>query len=103
MSVIDGIAVLLLIAPVVDWTAAVILAVAATRYPAIVTLRERAVVAVVLALAASSAAVLAANRLHLLTIHGDAAIGLLAVALVLLSLPAVYWLGLLLTGRLRFR
>ena len=98
--IVDALAWVLLIAPVVDWIAVAILGYRSHRYPTIRTLRERAIAAIVLSLAATGIAYLAANRLHLVTVPNPTALGLLAGALVLVSVPNAYWLVLFASGRL---
>jgi hypothetical protein len=92
---------LLLVLPVVDWVAAVILVGVSIRNPAILTLRERALDAVIVACVATIVGLLALVRYGWLFIANDVAILLLAGALVLSSVPSVFWLFLLGTGRFR--
>jgi hypothetical protein len=99
--VTDALAWLLVVAPCFDWIVAVILMFFAIRHPSILTLRERAITAVMLALVASVAAVLAFVRFGVLTMPNGLALSLLAAALVIVSIPAMVWLFLLITGRFR--
>lgn len=98
---IDVLTWLIGILPVVDWLAALILLGIALRYPTILTLRERAVAASVIALVATIGSLLAGARLGIFAIPNDVAILLLAIAIVGVSIPSVVWLGLLVTGRFR--
>ena len=100
---IDALAWLLLVLPAVDWTVAVYLTVLSRRRPDILTLRERAFAAAVCAVVASIAGMLSLVRLGLLHLDNGQAIGFLALALVISSVPNLAWLVLLLTGRFRFR
>lgn len=94
--------VLLVILPPIDWVVAILLLTLwRMARPASVALRERAVAAAILSLIASIAGVLAWSEIANVDIDGQAAILGLAAALVLVSLPNLYWLGLLVTGRFR--
>jgi hypothetical protein len=98
--IIDVLAWLLLIAPTVNWVTSALLGIRSHRYPTIRTLRERAVTAVILSTVATAIAVLASNRLHFTVITNDVALVVLALALLAVSLPNLYWLALFATGRL---
>lgn len=95
----DALAVLLVLLPAVDWMTALILISAARRHPGITALTERAHTALLLALSATLAGVLGLVRLGEVVLSNDLAIVLLGLSLVLVSLPALYWLVLYLTGR----
>jgi hypothetical protein len=97
----DALVVLLLVLPPADWIVAGILVYSSRKNPSIVTLKERAVVGVILAGVASIAWLLAGVRQGFVFIDNDTAVTLLALCLVAVSLPAVYWLALLVTGRFR--
>ena len=97
----DFLVVLLVVLPPLDWAVALILTGVSRRHPEILTLRERAIAAVVCATAASIAGVLAWSRLGFWEISGRDALLLIAFALTLVSLPALYWLALLVTGHFR--
>jgi len=99
--VIDVFVLLLVILPPLDWAAAMILGVLALRNPHVITLRERAFAAGVLAVAASAAGILAWARMGLVDIERDVATLILALILVAISAPALYWLALLLSGGFR--
>jgi hypothetical protein len=99
--VTDALAALLLVLPLFDWTVAAILAWLAVHNPTILTLRERAFAAVMLAFVATVAAVLAFVRFGVLTMPNGVALTLIALALVAVSVPAMVWLFLLVTGRFR--
>lgn len=90
---------LLILLPPIDWMAALILGSLTLRYPHVLTLRERAVAAAIIACVASIAGVLAWSRLGFLAVSGETALFLLAGSLTLVSLPSVLWLLLLATGR----
>lgn len=92
---------LVIVLPTFDWAVAVILGLIAHRYPAILTLRERFVTAVMLAIVATIAAGLGLVRFGVVTLGNGSALGLLVFAMVLASVPAVVWLFLLVTGRFR--
>ena len=98
---IDVLAAILLVLPVFDWTVAIVLVYLAKTHPGILTLKERAVSAVALAIVASLAAVLAFVRFGVLDMANELAITIIAVCLVAVSVPAMIWLTLLLTGRFR--
>lgn len=95
---IDVLAVCLVLLAVVNVGSTVILVVAAFRHRWR-ALIERAIQAVILAVAALAAAYLGMARLHLVTVTPDVATVLLAGILVALSLPSLIWLIAFLTGR----
>ena len=95
----DILVVLLLVLPPFDIIVAARLFQLSRRNPRIVSLRERAVNAAALALAASCGAVLAWARVGVFRLRPDEILALLSLALVVVSVPACYWLVLLLTGR----
>jgi hypothetical protein len=99
--VTDVLAAVLLVLPVFDWAVAVILMWHAMRSPHILTLRERALAAVMLAFVATIAAFLAFVRFDVLVVPNEVALTLIGIALVAVSVPAMVWLFLLLTGRFR--
>lgn len=98
---IDVLAAILLILPAFDWTVAGVLVYLARKNPDILTLKERAITAVALAIVASLAAILAFVRFGVLDVANELAITIIAVCLVVVSVPAMIWLFLLLTGRFR--
>ena len=100
MTGLEPLAVALIVLPFFDWLAAAILGSVSVLHPEIRTLRERAVAAVLLALAATAGAFVAARYLHLLDLTHDQATAVVVAVLVLPSVPALYWLALLATGRL---
>jgi hypothetical protein len=95
----DALVVLLVILPPIDWLVAIIIGHASRRHPHILVLRERAIAAVVAAIVASIAGLLAWSRLGFFDVTGDTALTMLAFGLVLASVPSLYWLSLLITGR----
>ena len=95
----DALVVLLVILPPIDWLVAVLIGHASRRHPHVLVLRERAVAAVVAAVVATIAGALAWARLGFLSVNGDDALAMLAFGLVLASVPSLYWLLLLITGR----
>lgn len=95
----DFLVVLLVILPPIDWLAVVFLGHASRRHPQILVLKERTVASVVTAIVASIAGLLAWARLGFLSIRGEDALFILAATLVLASVPSLYWLTLLATGR----
>lgn len=98
---IDILAWMLVVLPVFDWIVAGILVVMSMRNPEILTMGERAFAAVMLALVATLAAVLAFVRFGVLALPNGTALLLIAMALVAVSIPAMVWLFLLVTGRFR--
>ncbi len=92
---------MLIVLPVFDWLVAGILTYLSSKNPDILTLNERAVAAVMLAFVASIAAVLAFVRFGVLELPNGTALLLIAIALVVVSVPAMVWLFLLVTGRFR--
>lgn len=95
---VDDAARLLIALGAVNWMCTSVLVYQAWRHrwPALV---ERAVAAVVLAVVGGVAAMLGFNRLGLLPMPGNMAILVLAVILVLVSVPSVVWTAFYLTGR----
>ena len=96
--ILDAIAALLVVLAGVNVVSTAILVVAAWRHrwPA---LAERATIAVVLAVIAIGFALLGAHRLHLLTLPSEASLTILAVGLLLVSVPSLVWLLAFLAGR----
>ena len=92
---------MLILIPPIDWIVATILTWLSIRYPGILTLRERAITAWILAFVATVAGFLGLVRIGAFAITNDLAIALLAGSLLLVSLPAIYWLLLLALGRFR--
>ena len=82
-----------------DWVTAVILAWVSHQHPAILTLRERSVTAWIIALAGTIAAVLATVQFGVVSMRTQDALVLVALALVLMSLPSLLWLTMLVRGR----
>lgn len=97
----DVLVILLFVLPPFDIVVALRLFQLSRRNPGIVSLRERAVNAAALALAASIGSILAWSRVSMFRLGQDAILTLLSLALVVISVPALYWLVLLLTGRFR--
>lgn len=95
---LDAIALLLFLLPVPGWVATLILVTAALRKPRIPALSERAIAAVVLSGAASLVAFLGSARLARRPVDADVAVGLLAVACLLISVPSLIWLLRFLRG-----
>lgn len=91
----------LIVLPAFDWMAAFILLHVAHRYPHVITLRERTVAAFMLAVVASIAGMLALVRFGVFEVTNMTMLTLLAVALILASLPNLFWIALLVTGRFR--
>lgn len=98
---IDVLTWLIGVAPIVDWAVALVLLGLAVRYSSVLTLRERAMTAFILALVATIGSSLAGARLGMFAIPNELALLLLAIAIVGVSIPAVVWLLLLVTGRFR--
>jgi len=91
---------LLIALSAMDWvlTAMIYLAARRVAEPA---LTERATASIILSIVASIAAVLGASRLGVFHVDNGTAVGLLVIALVLVSLPQVIWSLSLATGRFR--
>lgn len=96
--IFDAISVLLVIVAAMNNVSTVILIRAALRHHW-ASLEERATVAFILALIADGAALLGLNRLHIVTLPNDIAIGILAVGLLCVSAPSLIWLWGYWTGR----
>lgn len=97
--ILNVLAVLLIVLPVTDWAVWLILYTVSRQNPSILTLRERAIAALLCAIVASIAAGLAWSRFGVVVVPNSVAIILLALGLVIASVPSLYWLWLLLTGR----
>lgn len=99
MTIVDWATVLLIVAPTFPALASIILvrhwSVAST------SLHERALLAVRDWVVASIAALLALTRLGFVTLPNGSAVGLLIVAMLLVSLPSAYWLYLYWRGSFR--
>lgn len=94
---VDDLARLLVGAAIVNVGLTAVLVYAAFRH-GWVALRERAAVAVILAVVAVGAAILGMVRLRLLEIPNDVAVNILAIGLLLVSLPSVIWFLVLIGG-----
>ncbi len=96
--ILDVVAYLLIAFAVVNVTSTFVLVRAALRHhwPA---LEERATVAVVLAVVAVGAACLGLVRLHILSLSSEVSLALIAVGLMLVSVPSVIWVIAYRTGR----
>ena len=101
ITLTDWLVGLLIVLPVFDWTVALILGWLSKKHPEILTLRERYVTALMLAIVATIAGFLALVRFDVIGVTNTQAIALLALAMFLCSVPAVVWLALLITGRFR--
>lgn len=98
MTGLDYIAALLVLLAGVNVVSTVILVAAALRHHW-AALRERATVAVILALIAVGAAFLGLNRLRILNLPPEVPVAILAIGLVLVSAPSLIWLWGYLSGR----
>lgn len=87
-----SISMLLLVLPLVNFVVMVMLWLASRMAPDVVSLRSRFEDSVVLCFASSIGALLGVNRLLGLDIPSPIILGLLAAALVAISVPAVSWL-----------
>ena len=94
---LDDFSRLLVIAAIVNVGLTGVLVFAAVRHQW-AALRERAAVAVILAVVAVGAAALGLVRLRVLDLPNGTAITLLAIGLLLVSLPSVIWFVVLLSG-----
>lgn len=97
--ILDAIAVLLLLLPPIDWAVALLLVNVSHSHPNVVTLRERALAAVICAVAATAAGLLAWVRLGAFALPTGGALALIAFVLILSSVPSLYWGWLLVSGR----
>lgn len=96
------VALILLILPVIDWTASLILYRASKKINhKNIALKERGQMAGVLATASTLSGLIAANRMFHLNIDSIIIIILLSISLILASIPNMYWLTLYLRSRLR--
>jgi len=95
------VALVLLILPVIDWTAVHIIREAAKQAPNNIAIKERMFTAGVLALASSLNGFLALIRLFDLHPGSQVAILILSASLILGSLPNMYWLSLYYRNSLR--
>ena len=91
-------AVVVLILVPFNWAVAIVLVRLNHGVPNLPTLRSRAFAQVVLAFGATISGFFGAIRLLHLTIWPDVTTALLAIALVVLSVPAVNWAFLYLSG-----
>ena len=94
---LDDLARLLIVAAIVNIGLTSVLVYAAVRHEW-AALRERAAVAVILAVVAVGAAALGLVRLNIIDLPDGQAVGLIAVGLLLVSLPSVIWFVVLITG-----
>jgi uncharacterized membrane protein len=89
------VAIILLLLPIVDWTATYILH-KASKQASIrnIALKERSRMAMVLATATTLNGFIALNRLTPLNINNLLIIVVLSISLILVSVPNLYWLWL---------
>jgi hypothetical protein len=95
------VALILLVLPIVDWTAVHVIRQAAKQAPNNIAIKERLFTAGVLALASSLNGFLAMIRLLDLHPGSQVAILILSASLILGSLPNIYWLSLYYRNSLR--
>ena len=100
MTVIDWLVVMLIVAPAFPTLTAVILLRHwnTTESP---SLHERTLLAIRDSLVAGIAAALAMSRLGFIDLPNGSALPMLAIAMLLVSLPSAYWLWLYWRGRFR--
>jgi hypothetical protein len=99
VDTVDWLAVVLIAAPILPLTAAFLLL---RHWPERSTaLHERAILAIRDWVVASLAAILAMARLDFFTLPNGTALVLIAVAMLLVSIPSAYWVFLYATGRFR--
>ena len=91
MNPLDALAAILLLLVPFNWAVSVFLLVLNHRAPNLPTLKSRAFSQVILAVGATIAGFFGAIRLLNLTIWPNVTTVLLAVALLVLSLPAINW------------
>lgn len=87
-----SISMLLVVLPLINFLVMVMLWLASRLAPDVISLRNRFEDSVVLCFASSVGALLGVNRLLNLAIPGPVILGLLAAALVAISVPAISWL-----------
>lgn len=105
--ILNVVAAILLVLPIFDWTAVYILrktrlAVETDGKPHI-ALRERSLMAKILATAVSLNASLAVIRIWHPDIPSWLPIAILSISLILVSIPNLYWLSLYIRNRFRSR
>lgn len=98
---VDDAARVILIAPGINWITVAILGYVWWGHRDVQTLTERFVTATILALLSTTAAFLGADRLGIIDLPDGSGIAILAVVLIGLTAPNLYWLTLLLAGGLR--
>lgn len=91
----DFVAIVLLFLPIVDWTAVWLLrkAVQYTKVPGI-ALKERLTVAIFLAITVTLNAIIGAAVVFDITLPTGMGLAILAVSLIMVSVPNLYWLYL---------
>lgn len=96
------VAIFLLFAPLSDWTATYILFRASKKVEhESIALMERAKIATILAIVTTLNSILAMNRLFNWHLPEVVVLSILSTALVLVSVPNLYWLSLYLRNRFR--
>lgn len=101
-TVVNLLVAVLIVLPVFSWVSAAILIRLAIKKPYITSLAERAISAVLKAVASTGIALIALNSfLHFWELQRPWGIGILAACLVLLEIPAAIWLSLYYSDRFR--
>lgn len=96
------VAITLIILPIASWTATYILRkIYKKSQPYQIAIKERYMVAIILALVTTINAELAINRLTGNQANNTVMLALLAISLILVSVPNIYWLWLYATNRFR--
>lgn len=96
---IDVLVWIIVLLPPFDWLVALILTGLSRSHPEILVLRERAFGSVMTAIVASGAGVLGWAFFGFIKLPPGSGVVILAMILILASVPSLYWLLLLLLGR----
>lgn len=99
MRLIDVLVLVIVFLPPIDWAAALILSFLSREHPDILVLRERAIAALVVAIAASVAGVLGWAFFGIVELPAGSSLYVLAIILILISVPSLVWLLMLAAGR----
>jgi hypothetical protein len=101
-QVVNVLIVALIVIPIVSWATAIILIRLAIQKPYITSLTERAISGVLKAVGSTGVAFIALNTLqHWIDVPRPWGIGILAICLLILEIPAAVWLSLYYTSRFR--
>jgi hypothetical protein len=98
---IDVLVWIIVLLPPLDWLAALILSYLWRNHPDVLVLQERMIAALIAAVAASVAGLMGWAFFGFIDLPPGAALYILALILILISVPSLYWLLLLVLGRFR--